>query len=772
MFENLVEVNGTELPPREILRNGRYDFIIEGVRIEAVIQNIEKKQSEKLFILFSGARDPNKQPLPKFDRWKWKDRFPGVMVNISDPTLHFLDKKLRIGWYFGTEHKNYANIISKLVKSIADYFSILPSDIICYGSSAGGFGAIAVSSLIKDSTAVAINPQILLRNYISSSYKSFLKATLGVSDDNSLDESLKNRMDAAKLFLEAEDTKCLYVQNIKDFSHLENHYNYFCDTTDSQILGGYSSDGRVKTWLYDSNIGHGPEPSSMVADIIQEAVNLSNKTIDKNILKKDKANTFNAFEKFFFVSSKKECDDDKLFENENKLNIYSNSFFYSKNLKYKLAEEDSIKVILIGIVIDIFNSSFTESEIAKELLSKWQSSKSKFYEYLDDLAGSFVVLVFEENQGVSVFTDACGTYSVFYTDSTSDLCISSHPRLISKYIGKDVSDFQKYWSHHPAFSSGGKYYPGNLTEFDSVLQLTPNTYISSIERLPVRYFPREPLATNLSYDEIVEFISTSLKAQLKNLISRFKVSMSLSGGLDSRISLAASKEIKNEIEYFTYSIRGNKYLKTDMEIAKKLAEELEFSHTEIRVKTGDVISQRVKQQRELDSPGNGANNDLTQAYFDEFGSHPDRVHIRSNLMEIARGYYLANPANRRNAYTPRKISGLFRGKTRDELSPIFDKFLRDTQFYKTAGKKYHYSDLFYWEHRMGVFVANVVKRERPIHETLMLFNNRKILNAALTLDIEDRISAKLFYDLCEVMWPEVLNYEFSSGSKVYSVQKN
>lgn len=771
MFDNLIEVSSLDLIPTKVAHDGRYDFNIEDIRIETLIQNIEKKESKKLFVLFSGARDPNKQPIPKFDRWKWRDKFPGLMVNISDPTLHFSDKKLRIGWYFGTERKNYAITISKLVKSLADHFSIFQSDIIFYGSSAGGFGAIAVSSLIKDSTAVAINPQILLKNYLRSSYNSFLKASLGILDDEALSHDLKRRMDATQLFVEGEDTKCLYIQNIKDYSHLEKHFSYFCNKTNSKMLGGESKDGRVKTWLYESDLGHGPEPMSLVDDIIYEAIKLSNKTIDKDILPQPTENTFNAFEKFFLVLPR-ENDRKDLFVNSRKETVFSYDFLYSENLKWKQAEKNDCKLLLIGIAINIFDSTLNEAVIANHLLQEWKESKIKFYESLDDLSGSFLVLVFEKDKGVSVFTDACGTYSVFYSNSPRDFCLSSHPRLVSKCIGTETSDFQRYWSSHSAFSAGGKYYPANLTEFESVLQLTPNTYVSSTERLPVRYFPRKSLEVNLSYKGIVDLISTALKAQLKNITERFTVTMSLSGGLDSRISLAASKEVKSSIEYFTYSIRGNKYLKTDMDIAQRLAKELSFDHTEIRIKTGDVISQRVKLQRELDSPGNAANNDLTQAYFDQFGSNPERVHIRSNLMEIARAYYLSNPANSRNAYTPRKISGLFRGKTRDELAPVFDKFLRDVQFHKTAGKGYHYSDLFYWEHRMGVFVANVAKRERPIHETVMLFNNRKILNAALSLDIDDRISAKLFYDLCKEMWPEVLNYDFSSGSKVYSVKNS
>ena len=103
--------------------DGRYDFFTDGVEIETAIQNVDRGSEGRVFVLFSGARDPSKQPLPKFDRWKWINSFPGIIVNISDPTLHFHEKQLRIGWYYGTKEQNYSfwqkmNHTSKLHSSL------------------------------------------------------------------------------------------------------------------------------------------------------------------------------------------------------------------------------------------------------------------------------------------------------------------------------------------------------------------------------------------------------------------------------------------------------------------------------------------------------------------------------------------------------------------------------------------------------------------------------------------------------------------------------
>ncbi|MBY5924885.1 MULTISPECIES: hypothetical protein [unclassified Halomonas] len=769
LLSNIIEIENMDVFSSSYKGDGRYNIYKHNTKIETLIQNTSLRNPDRIFVLFSGARDPNRHPLPKFDRWKWREKFPGIVVNISDPSLYFNNKRLRIGWYFGDRKNNFSSLIAEVVLELAAFFEVDASNIIFYGSSAGGFAAITISSLIEGATAVAINPQVVLKNYPEAFYNKFLSASLGVESDTELHHDEKERMDAAIQFSTGKNNKCLLVQNIKDYSHLESHYSHFCDVNGGELLGGESENGRIYTWLYSAENGHGPEPMSMVEEIVNKSVEIS-RTPTKKTLQRAwrEENEYSILKKSFFVTKKNVSVASWLKDNYNLEECRGFLFYYSEGLRYYLCKSAEVDLIIIGVATHIDKPEMNESDVADFLQVSWKKGKTQFYEALDFLAGSFVVLVFDSSNISYAFTDACGTYGIFYSDKNSKFCVSSHAYLVSKVIGTITSDFQRYWINHPVFSAGGKYYPGNLTEFNSVFQLTPNTYLSSFERNPIRYFPRNKLVADESVESTLNFIKHAIENQLLNFSSRYKLTMSISGGLDSRVSLSASRRFKDKITYFTYSIRGNRYLKRDLEIARELSNVFGLKHSEIKVKAGDKVSSQLYQQLEINSPGNTANADLIQSYINFFGCDEDRVHIRSNLMEIARGYYLSNIANHKNAYTSRKISSLFRSGSRDELTPVFDSFLRDIQFHKTAGKGYHYSDLFYWEHRMGVFVANVAKRERPIHETVMLFNNRKILNAALSISMEDRVSAKLFYDLVEGFWPETLDVALSSGSKWYT----
>lgn len=252
------------------LVQGRNDFQYEDCCIETYIQNIEL--TGYLFVLLSGARDPNKHPLPKFDRWKWASEFPGVTVCISDPTLRLHDEKLRIGWYFGTSKCNYASRIASLVGLIASKLDIEQEKVLFYGSSAGGFGALSISSNLPGSTAVAINPQVLLENYISWVYEKFFLYAVG--DKKDITDEIERRMDARKFVGINPKQKVLLMQNILDIEHYEHHFIPFCKALNVVPSPGLTKSGNIWTYVYSDESGHGPEPRSLFPEILGYAIEL------------------------------------------------------------------------------------------------------------------------------------------------------------------------------------------------------------------------------------------------------------------------------------------------------------------------------------------------------------------------------------------------------------------------------------------------------------------------------------------------------------------
>ncbi len=100
--------------------------------------------------------------------------------------------------------------------------------------------------------------------------------------------------------------------------------------------------------------------------------------------------------------------------------------------------------------------------------------------------------------------------------------------------------------------------PANYSPVENVLVLTPNTFLDSKNKTVVRFWPRENLENN-TLDNVVESVIKYTDIQLKLLKNKYKIINSLSGGMDSRRTLALLKEHVDDITFFTYSRKNFNY---------------------------------------------------------------------------------------------------------------------------------------------------------------------------------------------------------------------
>ena len=235
---------------------------------------IQNPTSKNLVVLFSGARDPNRHPLPKFDRWSWSDKFGATILCISDPTLALDDKNLNIGWYMGTEETNYMPHIASWVRQVAQVMRIPTSKIVTYGSSAGGFASIMLTAALKDSVAIAINPQLDVFKY----YPKFVDQYMALAfpkAGNALAEHDVKRFLAIDAIVSEPEARFIIAQNIQDKFHFSKHYGQLCKKMGIPIsydIGVMRRIGNVSTLLFDSPNGHGSEPEEIIPLLKAEAL--------------------------------------------------------------------------------------------------------------------------------------------------------------------------------------------------------------------------------------------------------------------------------------------------------------------------------------------------------------------------------------------------------------------------------------------------------------------------------------------------------------------
>lgn len=92
---------------------------------------------------------------------KWDDDYDMSTIFFNDPTLYINDN-LKSGWGIGTPEEWYLENISKIIIKLVDKINISHKNIMFHGSAEGGFMAIALATLIKNSIAIADSPQTIL----------------------------------------------------------------------------------------------------------------------------------------------------------------------------------------------------------------------------------------------------------------------------------------------------------------------------------------------------------------------------------------------------------------------------------------------------------------------------------------------------------------------------------------------------------------------------------------------------------------------------------
>ena len=178
------------------------------------------------------------------------------------------------------------------------------------------------------------------------------------------------------------------------------------------------------------------------------------------------------------------------------------------------------------------------------------------------LAGAYVVVVFSPG-GVDIYTDPAGMMGVYYSDGAAASC----PGLLPGARRDPEIDRAYPLTEHD------NWYLGDVCPFVGVKWLLANHCLSLPGGRIRRFWPeQEPAARRKS--EAIDEVLARVRGGLRQLCGRSPVLISLTGGRDSRINLAAAADLP--VECFTAS-RGARN-REDVAIAGELAKAFGVPH--------------------------------------------------------------------------------------------------------------------------------------------------------------------------------------------------
>lgn len=197
--------------------------------------------------------------IPSFQRSSYFQDLQVNCISIFDPTLYH-SASLTIGWFQGAGGVFYAELLSQIMQSLPDALGINGSDVLIYGSSAGGISGFHVASSIRQSKLYVSNIQTDVSKYHERLFSAMRNVSYPGLSSLEVFERYAERLSIIGIDGEFE---LFYSQNLADEFHYKKHFLPY---------QGYGKRCKMKTHYYqyyDVTSGHNPLPRETELEIIR-----------------------------------------------------------------------------------------------------------------------------------------------------------------------------------------------------------------------------------------------------------------------------------------------------------------------------------------------------------------------------------------------------------------------------------------------------------------------------------------------------------------------
>lgn len=446
--------------------------------------------------------------------------------------------------------------------------------------------------------------------------------------------------------------------------------------------------------------------------------------------------------------------------------IFEGFHFYIHNkMKGHFAKGEQRSCFLIGHAYNPFTMEIHEDEILKKMVS---SDYSELIEILNQLTGVFT-FGFIENGALTVIADCAGMQISYYGYIHGELYVSTHMQMIGDLCDLNVSKYVQELTSYRFYHFYGSFLPGDLSSYEEVKRIVPNTAVTfrngtfSIKR----FYPTRPLkmcVTQEEYDQKIEFISDLMRKNVRLISEKWEhPAISMSGGMDSKGTVAGANGMYDRFELFSYvSMPGEQI---DADAAHKIAEAIGAEHRIDYISSNDQDYQDIEAFREIlkhnygNIGRNNANDVRKRVFYTQDGHCKFDIEAKSWVSEVGRANYYKKfgfhkMPKRLNARQMTSMYKLFvhNRKLVLETDAIFKQYIKDTSFDDIFN--YDSSDMFLWEMRYGGWGGQVITCEhRFAFDITVPYNNRLMMEAFLTLPLEKRISDQAHYDMIRNLNP-------------------
>ncbi|MDL2266728.1 hypothetical protein LJC46_01915 [Desulfovibrio sp. OttesenSCG-928-G15] len=429
-----------------------------------------------------------------------------------------------------------------------------------------------------------------------------------------------------------------------------------------------------------------------------------------------------------------------------KLHFGNFQLLFEKSNSIAVSSIPGRHVVILGTAIDVRCAKRMEREITDDFI---HSSLEDILSALDDIAGRYVILLIENNKAI-VIGDATNTKTISYS-TQGDFVVSSHPTLIAKINSATPNAVaEEYLALHGPTSSFC--YPGDMSPWNEIAFLTANCYITS-ERELVRFWPREEIQS-LPTADVAELLLSVFSAQWQNIAMRDRpVILSLSAGIDSRISLAVGLHYFPTLRTFCYNRTNTDYYRADASISNEIANDCNLNHTIFTCSPDSVPDSFFKKQSHVDI----INLRRPEAFVLQNHFDHDSLHIHSILTDaVKESVFFWTHGNRVQNLHQLLHSAHFH-PTEALLGPL-DSWTHRSRFWQAVQCGIRAEQLYHWEAHHSKAKSLWLQERDAVFESLALFNCRRLMAALSTVPMHDIANGAALQEALELASPPLARY--------------
>lgn len=423
-------------------------------------------------------------------------------------------------------------------------------------------------------------------------------------------------------------------------------------------------------------------------------------------------------------------------------------------LEIEQATNGRCRLTLLGYMLDWLRPEESNADILQRLIDNSQNLDSCLKATFE--IGGRWVLIYQDDAESVVFHDAAGLRQVCYAmDSAhNQLWIGSQVDLLSE-MTELVADPEALSFIRAMGNKDPEYWwPGNRLPFAASRTLLPNHCLNLSDGECSRYWPRSVPET-LSREECCRRVSNKLVGIMSAAQNRWELALGLSAGWDSRVLLAASRGIIENMTMYTVQTTTMAADHNDVAIPRRLAKHLGLNHVEIRHADHatedfqELFRDHTWRPHQRFAAG-------AQAEFEQF--RYAKVAVIGNLSEVAKLPY-RHQLKVSDALDGEMLATLVGMNGQKFATEAMEEWLASLHISQKKATGYDVLDLFYWEQRIGRWLAaNLVEFDFAWQDILVPFNIRSLICDLLATDEKYRKpgTLHLYVEIMQSLWPEVL----------------